>query len=236
MLAIYKRELRSYFITPIGYVFTTVFLIMSGLAFSFMTLQSSTTNVSNYYVLVMFFFIILIPLLTMKMFSEEKKTKTEQILLTSPISITDMVLAKFLAAYTLFAATLLASCVFFISLYVYGTPNTAVLIATTLGILLIGGAFIALGLFISSLTENQLIAALITIVSIFAMLGLGLITSSIPDNMTALRVVLKWVSVFDRYYAFTFGIFDFNALLYYISIIGVFIFLTVRVYEKRRWE
>jgi ABC-2 type transport system permease protein len=236
MLAIYKRELRSYFITPIGYVFIVVFMIMSGLAFSFTTLKMGSSDVSTYYIALMFFCIILVPLLTMKLLSEEKKLKTEQILLTSPITITQMVMAKFFAAYTLFAGTLLISCVNFITLYLFGEPNTAVLFATTLGMLLIGGAFIALGLFISSLTENQLISALITIVSIFFMLGLGLVSSYIPDTAHVLRAFVKWLSVFDRYYAFTYGYFDFNGLVYYLSIIVAFIFFTVRIYEKRRWE
>jgi len=236
MSAIYKRELRSYFITPIGYVFIIVFMIMSGLAFSYTTLMQNTSDVSTYYTIVMFFFIILIPLLTMKSLSEEKKLKTEQILLTSPVTITQMILAKFFAAYTLFAATLIFSCVNFITLYVYGQPNTGVLVATTLGILLIGGAFIALGILLSSLTENQLIAALVTIMSIFFMLGLGLISSTIPDTAHVIRAFVKWLSVFDRFYAFTYGYFDFNSLLYYVSITAVFIFLTIRVYEKRRWE
>jgi len=236
MLAIFKRELRSYFITPIGYVFIVVFMVMSGLAFSFTTLKTGSSDVSTYYLILMFFFIVLIPLLTMKLLSEEKKLKTEQILLTSPVTITQMVLAKFLAAYTLFAATLLTSCINFVTLYMYGEPNTAVLVATTLGILLIGGVFIALGLFVSSLTENQLISALISIAAIFGMLGLGLVSAYIPDTAHVFRSVIKWFSIFDRYYSFTYGFFDFNSLVYYISVCAAFIFFTIRVYEKRRWE
>jgi len=170
----------------------------------------------------------------MRMLSEEKKSKTEQILLTSPVSLFSVIFAKYLAAFTLFAGTLLVSCLNFIILHFYGEPNSAIMISTTLGILLIGSSFVAIGIFISACTENQLVSALFTIVSIAATLVVGILANYV--TFTPLRVVLKWISIFDRFYVFTYGYFDIVALLYYISITVVFLFLTVRVFEKRRWE
>jgi len=160
-----------------------------------------------------------------------------------------MVLAKFLAAMTMFAGTVLVSCINFYPLYKLADdaraadeyaeiaselgPNTAIIAGNLIGILLLGAAFIALGLFISALTENQLVAAVSTMGIILVMVLVGLLRGLV-DNY-AIRFVLSWISVLERFYYFGYGIFDFNALLYYISICSVFIFLTIRVYEKRRW-
>ena len=234
MFAIYKKELRSYFVNPIGYVYVALFLAVSSLLFTYTTLYSGTCEVNVYYTFMLYLFAILIPLLTMRMLSEEKKSKTEQILLTSPVSLFSVIFAKDLAAFTLFAGTLLASCLNFIVLYFYGEPNSVIMFSTTLGILLIGSAFVAIGIFVSACTENQLVSALVTIVSIAATLVIGILASYV--KFTPLRVVMKWLSIFDRFYVFTYGYFDIVALLYYVSITVVFIFLSVRVYEKRRWE
>jgi len=234
MLAIYKKELRTYFAGPIGYIYVALYLAVSSLLFTYSTLYSGTCDVSAYYTIMLYLFAILIPLLTMRMLSEEKKSKTEQILLTSPVSLFSVIFAKYLAAFTLFAGTLLVSCLNFIILHFYGEPNSAIMISTTLGILLIGSSFVAIGIFISACTENQLVSALFTIVSIAATLVVGILANYV--TFTPLRVVLKWISIFDRFYVFTYGYFDIVALLYYISITVVFLFLTVRVFEKRRWE
>ncbi len=235
MLAIYKRELRSYFVSPIGYIFVAIFLIASGLLFSYCTLQAGTgSSVSTYLTLVMYMFIIVLPLLTMKLFSDEKRMRTEQLLLTSPVSLMGMVVAKFLAAYTVFAATYLISCLDFLVLYQYGTPNAAILLGSSLAILLAGGACIAIGVFISALTENQLIAALGTM-AIIVFFVLTSILNGYIDN-AVIRSVINWVSIMERFVNFTSGIFDFNAIVYYLSLSFVFLFLTVRVYDKRRWN
>ena len=234
MLAVYKRELRSYFVTPICYIFVAVFLVAAGLVFSFCTIQSGTnSSVSTYFTALLVIYIVVLPLLTMKLFAEEKKGRTEQLLLSAPISLTAMVMAKFLAAYTVFAGTYLISCTGFVALYKYGSPNTAVLLGSSLAILLAGGACIAIGVFISSLTENQLIAALVTM----AVIVFFVLTSSFNsyiDNYV-IRTVLSWFSLMERLANFTYGYFDVNALVYYLSLSFVFLFLTVRVYEKRRW-
>ena len=162
MFAIYKKELRSYFINPVGYVYVGVYLTVAALLCCYTTIISGTYNVGNYFVYMIFALIILIPLLTMRLFSEERKLRTEQLLLTAPVTLTGMVLGKFFAALSLYAATLLVSCVNFIPLYAIAVdersgqtnnltrigPVTGELVGCLISLLLIGAAFIAIGTFI----------------------------------------------------------------------------------------
>ena len=248
MLAIYKKELRSYFINPIGYVYAGIFLVFAALACSFRTWLSSSYDTSAYFQLLVFSFIILIPLLTMRLFSEEKKLRTEQLLLTAPVSVTGMVMGKYLAAMTVFGGTMLVSCINFIPLYVIGAierseqsyatvqvgPVTSEIVGCFFAALLLGAALIALGMFVSSMTENQLSAAVITIAVLAGILALSMVNSYI--NVYAIRFVLDWICVMTRFANFSYGIFDWSALLYYLSITAVFLFLTIRVYDRRRWN
>lgn len=235
MLAIYKRELRSYFITPIGYIFCAMFLLVSGLLFYQTTLANqSTESLGMYFLFLICVFAILIPLLTMKLLADDRRTKTEQLLLTAPVSLTGMVMGKYLAALTIYGCTFVINALNFVLLYRYGTPNTAAIFANILGVFLIGAAFIAVGLFLSSLTQSQLIAAVASIGAIVSMLLLYLVGDAIPYAW--LRAVLKWVSVLDRYVPFMNQTLSIPAIVYYISLAAVFVFLTVRVYDKRRWS
>ena len=184
MFAVYKKELYTYFINPVGYVYTGVFLAVSALICSMTTLQKASYDTSDYFQYLLFTFIILIPLLTMRSFSEERKTRTEQLLMTTPISITGMVLGKYFAAFTLFVSTILVSCINFFPLVSYaieqksqsnaaGThigPVGAEIVGCLIGVILIGAAFIAIGLFVSSLTESQLSASVVTVAVIAFML------------------------------------------------------------------
>lgn len=242
MTAIYRREMRAYFTSPIGYIFVAIFFALSGFVFSISTFGAQTTSSSGYFSTMILFFIILIPILTMKLLSEEKKLKTEQILLTSPISLGGVIGAKFLAAYTIFAGTFLASSAFnIIALATIASKQKDVIEKLSLptvfgsvaGILLLGGVFIAIGLFLSALTENQLVAA-ISAIGVFVFVFVLSILPSYIGNET-LRVVVKWISLYTRFYPFSAGIFDVTSILYYLSFIVIFLFLTVRVYEKRRW-
>lgn len=236
MLAIYKREMLSYFTSPIGYVFIAVFLALNAFIFSLFTLMAGEgSSVGTYFMIVMFIFIILVPLLTMKSLSEERKMRTEQLLLTSPVSLMGMVSAKFFAAFTMFAGTFVfGGIINFSALYKYGEPNTAVLFSSTVGILLIGAAFIAIGIFVSALTENQLVAAVGTMGILIFMLLIGLLNSYIDSYIV--RTVIDWISIYSRFGNFGYGILDPATLLYYFSICFAFMFLTVRIYEKRRWS
>ena len=233
MLAIFKREMRAYFTTPTGYIFMAVFLCASGFLFSLSTLQVQSSDISSYFQILMYAYIIILPLLTMKSFSEEKRMKTEQLLLTSPVSLWGMVMGKFLAAFTMFFGTVAVSSLYYLVLGIYGEPNWAKIIGCSVAMLLIGICFISIGILISSLTENQFIAAMCTM-GVLAGLVVVAVLNAIIDNYY-IRLVLDWISIYSRFGNFSQGIFDFASILYYVSIAAVCLFLTVRVYEKRRF-
>lgn len=235
MFAIYKREMRSYFTGAIGYVFLVIFLAVGGALFSYTNLFSMKVDVSTYYIYMMIFSAVVLPMLTMKSFSEERKTRTEQLLLTSPVSLTAMVLAKFLAAYTIFAGALLFNSLSFLFLTRYAVVKGALLFGNLIALLLVGMTFIAIGLFVSSLTENQLAAAIGTVAILLFLLGIGLINSLLPSNYW-LRYVFNGISIFTRFQTFTQGLFDISSLIYYLSVSAVFLFLTVRIYDRRRYH
>ncbi len=267
MLAIYKKEMRSYFINPVGYVFVGVFLMISAGLCCFTTIQQSSYSTSNYFYYLIFALVVLIPLLTMRTFAEERRGKTEQLLLTAPVSITGMVAGKFLAAMTLYGGCMLASLINFFPIYAIARaeqaaadaadeylitpigPNTAEVAGQFIGVLLIGAVFITIGIFVSTLTENQLSAAVVTISAIILMIVLnilnqvGLTTDSngyLDDSNRLirpyfLRAIFDWVSVMSRYSAFQYGILEWSSVVYYLSLCFIFLFLSVRVYERRRW-
>ena len=233
MTAIYKREMRAYFRTPVGYVFMAIFLAASGFLFAFNNLHKQTTDLSNYYYSPMFAYVVIIPLLTMKSFAEERRQGTEQLLLTSPVGILPLVAAKFLAAFTMFAITLGASCLYFIPLSIYGEPNAGKIFGCLVGMILIAACFIAIGIFVSTLTQNQFVAAMGTIGILTFLLAVGIASGYIKSEF--LKTVIGWISIYTRFANFTYGLFDVAAALYYVSVAAVFFFLTVRVIERRRY-
>ncbi len=258
MLAIYKKEMRAYFINPIGYIYMGVFLALSALVFCYTTFQANSYDVSSYFYYMIFAFAILIPLLTMRSFAEERKMRTEQLLMTAPVSITGMVLGKYLAAFTMFFGSVLLSCINLIPLLSIASeekaaaqyaaqaanigPSGSLIVGALIGVILIGAVFIAIGVFISALTESQLAAAVSTIGVVVLMVVLGFVNQIGSDadgtrliSSYAVRSVIDWISVLSRFNNFFVGKFDFAALFYYLSLSFVFVFLTVRIYERRRW-
>jgi ABC-2 type transport system permease protein len=234
MLAIYKRELRSYFVGVIGYVFLVIYLTIAGILFSYTTMFSMSADVTNYFTLMLVFSAIALPLLTMKSFSEERKTKTEQLILTAPVSLPAMVLGKFLASYTVFAGATALTSLYFLFLIPYAKLKFAVLFGNLIAMLLVGMVFIAIGIFVSALTENQLSAAIGTIAIILAFLGIGLINSLIPTSY-AIRFVFDALSIFTRFQSFVNGYFELASVIYYLSMSAIFLWLTIRVYDRRRF-
>ncbi|MBP3375992.1 MAG: ABC transporter permease [Clostridia bacterium] len=248
MFAIYKKEISSYFTNPIGYIFVGIFLVFSALLCSYSTLLQKSYDTSSYFTMMIYAFVILIPLLTMRLFSEERKMRTEQLLLTAPVTITGMVMGKFCAALSLFLGCVGVSLINLIPLYViaageranmghdttYVGPVTSEIVGCLIGLILIGAAFIAIGTLISSLCENQLASAVITMAVVVGFIGIGIFASFI--DLYEIRLVLSWISITGRFNNFAKGVFDIGAAVYFASLIFVFLFLTVRVYEKRRWS
>lgn len=235
MLAIFKRELKAYFTGVIGYVFLVIYLAVAGILFSYTTMFSMSADVSSYFTFMLIFSAIVLPLLTMKSFSEERKTKTEQLLLTAPVSLVSMVMGKFLASYLVYAGATLLTSLYFLFLIPYAVLQFMTLIGNVVALLLVGMVFISIGLFVSSLTENQLASAIGTIAIILAFLGIGIVGALIPDNYW-IRFVFDALSIFTRFNTFVNGYFDLASLLYYLTVGGIFLWLTVRVYDRRRYN
>ncbi len=235
MLAVYKKELRSYFTSVIGYVFLVLYLSIATAVLVYTTLYSMSADVTTFFTLMIFVSAVALPLLTMKSFSEERKGKTEQLLLTAPVSITGVVMGKFLAAYTIFAGCMVLNTLYCLVLLNYASLKVAVLFGSLVAVLLVGLVFIAIGLFVSALTENQLTAAIGTMGIIIGFLGIGLISLLIPSNY-GIRFVFNFLSIFTRFQAFTSGWFDFTSILYYLSLGAIFLYLTVRIYDRRRYN
>ncbi len=235
MLAIFKREMRGYFTGVIGYVFLVLYLAVAGVIFAYTTLFSMSADSTSYFTMMLLFSAIILPVLTMKSFSEERKMKTEQLLLTSPVSIPSMVIGKFLASYAVFASALIFSSLYFLLLLPYAPIRISVLVGNIIALLLVGMVFIAIGLFVSSLTENQLSAAIGTIAIILVFMGVGMISSLIPANYW-FRFVVEALSVFTRFQSFTNGYFELSSFVYYLSVSALFLYFTVRVYDRRRYN
>ena len=235
MIAIFKREMRGYFTGVIGYVFLVLFLAVAGVMFAYTTMFAMSSDVSSYFTIMLLFSAIILPVLTMKSFSEERKMKTEQLLLTAPVSIPSMVMGKFLASYAMFAGALIFSSLYFLLLIPYAPLKVATLVGNIIALLLVGMVFISIGLFVSSLTENQLSAAIGTIAIILVLMGIGMVSSLIPANYW-LRFVVEALSVFTRFQSFTNGYFELSSFVYYISVAAVFLYFTIRVYDRRRYN
>ena len=233
MSSIIKREFRNYFSSPLGYAILCVLLLFGGFyytyAFSFGS--ADMTYVFSSMITIIFF---VVPVITMRLFSEEKKQKTDQLLLTSPVSIYSIVVGKFLAAFLYFSVFIAFMAVYnFVFLFFGAVPDFTIFLGNVVGMLLFAGSLIAIGCFISTLTESQVVAAVGSFAVSFFLLLLENV-SSIINNETVNKII-NWISFSERYYTFTEGIFDISNFIFFISIIVAFLFLTVRVIDRKRW-
>lgn len=238
MLAIWKRELQNYFLTPIGYVFMAVFLTAGAVFFLLYNVLSSTNSLETMFGNLSYLFMLIVPILTMKLLSEEKRSRTDQLLLTSPLSITSIVGGKFLAAASVLALSLLGTVFSIIVIVTYGKAYWGLIFSNYLGYFLLCCTYIAIGVLMSALTENQTSAAVLT----FGVnLGLQIIESiasaiSFPTYLNWLSGMFSWFSLYKRYYTFTAGVVSLADVIYYLTFIGIMLFLAVRVIDKRRWS
>ena len=239
MLAIWKREVQNYFLTPIGYVFMGVFLLCGGVFFFLSNIASSSSSLVTLFGNMIYLFMLVMPILTMRLLSEEKRTKSDQLLLTSPLSITQIVVGKFLAAATVLFATMVVMLIYVVIICCYSTPYPGMIVSNYLGFFLVGCCYVSIGVLMSALTENQVSAAVLTFGANLLLQILESLSSSltIPTlGFINLNTVLSWMSLYKRYYDFTAGILSFANVLYYVSFCFVILFLAVRVIDKRRWS
>jgi len=287
MFAIFKRELKAYFLTPIGYLFMGLFLLLTGVFYTFDNLLSQRSQFTGFLGSILLIYLFAIPLLTMRLFSEEKRQKTDQLLLTSPVSITGIVCGKFLAALAVYAGTLVITVLYAVVIAVFGDLQTWETLGSYIGFLFLGACYIAVGIFVSAVTENQLTAALVSFFTLMFIWLIDPVSQMVPSDTRSgiisavvllaavllflylntrnwviilgalvagglvigafylfkkdvftgfIRNFLGWFSLNRRYQTFSMGLLKFDALVYYASFSGLFLFLTVRLIEKRRWN
>lgn len=232
MLAVFRRELNAYFSSAIGYVFLVVFYLFTAIPFA-MLMLSYSSDLTVVYGITYYILMIFVPILTMRLFSEEKKQKTDQVLLTAPVNLSSIVIGKFLAAFCALALGIAIILVYAIVLSIFATMEWAIILGSLVGTLLMGAALISIGAFVSALTENQIIAYLGGFIFGLLFMVINVFSSMVPVGF--IRDLLNSVAFYNRYYPLTAGIFNAADLLYFISFIVVFNFLTMRVLEKRRW-
>ncbi len=232
MKAIYLKEMRQYFRSPIGYVFLAIFVFINAFYFLVQNLLTRNGDITDYFSSVITLEMFLIPILTMRSFSEEKKQRTDIFLCTMPIRRRDIVLGKFLAAETVFLMGLGTTVVFPIILSACGSAQPLITLGNYLGIVLVMSSFISVGIFASSLSENQIVAAILSYVIIFLLwysYGLG---TAIQNEI--LLAILNKISMMQLYGELTMGVMDPAAVMLELVVTFLFLFLTVYVLERKR--
>ena len=234
MGAIFRREISSFFTSSIAYVFLAVFYALSGYFFYGTTIYNGITDMSGMFSNMFMVIVILIPILTMKSFSEEKKQKTEQGLLTAPVSLGGIVLGKYFATVVMYIMGISIVFVYGLILSCFGEVQWNSVLANYAALLLLGSAFIAAGILVSSLTENQVVSAVGSFIVIMLLYLIDAAASFI--NIDFISNILRSLSFYTRYYEFTCGLFNLSSVIFYISAAVIFNFLSIRIFEKRRWS
>ena len=224
MWAIMKKELKSYFLSPIGYVVMGIFLLCFSLFFYLTVFQSGSVDLGIlYYYVIVYGLIIIVPLLTMRMFAEERKNGTEQLLLTSPVSIFKIVMGKLLAALAVILITLIVSLGYFVIVSFFAQPNIKIVLGSIFGFVLASIAALSVGMCASSLTENQIIAGIITV----AFLIMELFISGIND-------IFSKISIIDAYVNFAQGLISLKSIIQLLGFSAMFISITIIILQRRK--
>lgn len=235
MSAVFKREFRAYFTSPIGYVVLALIFALSGIYFYIYNILGYSGDLTYVFENIHTFMMLLVlPVLTMRLFSDEKRQKTDQALLTAPVSLTGIVLGKFLAALAIFAMGTAVTLVMAFVVALQLSPDWVVIFGNYFGLLLLGGMVIAVGLLISTLTESQFIAALGTFLASFVMIMVDTLSAAFFGDWMA--DVVAFLSVSSRYGNFTGGLIRYDDIVFFLSMQALFLFLTVRVLDRKRWN
>ena len=233
-MAIFWKESKTYFTSPMAYIIAGVFLSITGYLF----VQSISTtfpeaSIRGWLEPSTMVFVLWSPALTMRLLAEEQKLGTLELLMTSPIRDFEIVLGKFLAVFVILLATLVLTLFYTLMLVWFGDPDMGPLLSGYLGIILFGAATLAVGMLASSLTSNQVVAAVVS----FGFLLLMVLTDQAADITTGLSAqILEGFSLSGHFEDFSRGIIDTNNIVYYLSVIATFLFLTIRNIESRRWR
>lgn len=229
---LFKKELMSYFNSPIAYVIIAVFLVIGNWLFFKTFFVYQQASMRNYFSFLPWIFLFLAPAVTMRLWAEEKKTGTVEFLLTLPVTDWQVVLAKFFSALIFVFITLTMTITIPITIAFLGNLDFGVIVGSYLGALFLGGSYLALGLFISSMTKNQIIAFVLSLVACFVafMIGSDLVLISAPSVVAP---ILKFLGLGSHFYNIARGVIDTKDIIYYLTFIFLFLWLNVRVIEKR---
>ena len=235
VLALTGKELRAYFVSPVAYVVTAGFLLIMGIFFAFVIMQplgSQTASLEPVLGSAPVILLLLAPALTMRLLAEETRSGTMELVLTSPVRDGEVVLGKYLASLLLFLFMLALTLVYVVVLLRFGNPDRGVLVSSYVGAALFGAAFLAVGVLASALTQNQIVAA---VISLATLLALWLIDIFASLTRGVLADVLSYLSIIARYNDFMRGVISSQNVIYYLSVIAVALFLATRALETRRW-
>ena len=241
MTAIFKRELTAFFKSPSGWFIMAVYAFLSSLMFSLFVIWSNTSYLGNYLGLwVTLVDVITVSVLAVRFFSEEHKNKTDQLIMTSPVGLTAVVMGKFFGAYTVMLACSAVNIVYFAVLdffddtaHEFGTLLTPSLAVTVLGSLLFLAAIVSVAVFVSALTESPIAAAAGTFGVFLLMYTADFLSSMLPSLLAS---AVSALNIFAMFGDFANGILSVRPIVYYLSVTAVFLFLTVRILERRRWN
>ncbi len=232
MLAIMRRDFRSYFNSPIAYVLIGLFLFVMSIMFMG-TVRGGTADFSNGFASMNTLLLFILPILCMRAFSEDKKQGTEVLLLTSPNSLVSIVAGKMLAVYGVFLAMTAMTLFYPLVLFLFGKPDALPIISSYVGFLLYGAVCVAMCVFASSLTENQIVSAVIGFVMLLFLMLIDFMATLVGGVGSK---VLTWLSLNGRYQDFSYGLFDITSIIFMLSFVAAFGYFTVRVLERKRWS
>lgn len=233
MKAVFKREFRAYFQSPIAYVAIGAFFFVASLLYVLGNLLIGDGDFVNILSNLTFALIVITPILTMRIMSDDRKNGTEVLLVTSPTSTMEVVLGKYLAAFCVFLIMVGTSTIFPMITSIYGSPSFAAILSCYVGFILLGASYLAIGVFASSLTENQIVSALITLVFIVFMFVIDGLVEVISGWF---GTVLSWLSLLARFDSFALSVLSLTSIFYYLSFVAVFLFITVVSMDRRRWK
>ncbi len=235
VLTLVKKELNSYFNSPLGYIVVSIFLVMSGWLFVQTFFVIGQASMRSFFDLLPVIFMFILPAVTMSSWSEEKRSGTVEVLMTFPVRSAEVVIAKFLSSFIFLSIMLLSTAAIPIMVSVLGSPDRGVILAGYLGALLLGSAYIAVGLWVSSITENQIISFIVAVVIIFMfyIIGNSFVIGSLPTEIAS---AAKFLSFSAHFNSILRGVISLSDIVYYLSIVAFFLFLNTRVVNLKNWK
>jgi len=232
-LVISKREIRTYFNSPVAYIVVTVFMIITGYLFFTQLFLEKQADMRSFFGVMPLLFMFLIPAITMRLLAEEKGSGTLELLITMPVRDVEVVVGKFLAALALLCTALGLTLVFAITVMKLGPIDKGPTLGGYVGLVLMGGAYVGIGLMASALTRNQIVAFIVSFAICFALYLFGRLTQFVPES---LQPIISFLSIDGHFENFSRGVVDLRDVIYYLSVIGVCLLIATTSLESRKWK